>query len=80
MSSSGNNDGCMAILVLPIIAVWYIIKFVLAICACALVIPIRIFWLIITIPFKLFTGEDHSNDWADGDFMSAMWHVFFPEH
>jgi len=73
-----NDDGCLVILALPFIAAWYILKFVLAICACALVIPARIIWLWITIPVKIFTGEDHSADWDDGDFLASMWKVFFP--
>ncbi|MBR5678398.1 MAG: hypothetical protein IKX20_09735 [Paludibacteraceae bacterium] len=79
MSYYNQNDGCLTILALPLIAAWYIIKFVIAICACALVIPFRFIWLFITIPMKLFTGEDHSNDWGDGDFISSMWRVFFPD-
>lgn len=79
MSYYNQNDGCLTILALPLIAAWYIIKFAIAICACALVIPFRFLWLFITIPVKLFTGEDHSNDWEDGDFMNSMWRVFFPE-
>lgn len=80
MSYNGNNnDGCLLIFSLPFIAAWYIIKFVVAICACALVIPIRLIWLFITIPLKLFTGEDHSNDWEDMDFIGSVWRVFFPE-
>lgn len=73
-----NNDGCLAILALPLVVAWYILKFVVAICACALVIPARLIWLIITIPMTVFTGEDHSADWDDGDFMTAMWQLFFP--
>lgn len=71
-----NNDGGLVVFALPFILAWYIVKFVVAICAC--VIPARFIWLFITIPMKFFTGEDHSADWEDGDFMRAMWHVFFP--
>ena len=74
-----NNDGCLVIFALPFIALWYIIKFIAAIAACCLVIPARFIWLFITIPAHLFTGEDHTNDWEDMDFISGMWHVFFPE-
>ena len=78
MSYYRNNDGCLAILALPLIVVWYIAKFAVAICACALVIPARLIWLLITIPINIFTGNDHTADWEDGDFMSAMWSIFFP--
>ena len=73
-----NNDGCLAVLALPLIVAWYIVKFVVAICACALVIPARLIWLLITIPISIFTGNDHTADWEDGDFMAAMWNSFFP--
>lgn len=73
-----NNDGCLAVFALPLILAWYVIKFVLAICACALVIPVRLFWLLITIPISIFTGEDHTADWQDSDFMAAVWQIFFP--
>lgn len=78
MAYNGNSDGCLFIFALPFILAWYAVKFVLAICACALVIPVRLIWLIITVPVKIVTGEDHSADWEDSDFMSAMWQVFFP--
>ena len=78
MSYYSNNDGCLAFLALPIIAAWYILKFALAICACALVVPVRLIWLLVTIPICIFTGEDHTADWDDGDFMGGMWQVFFP--
>ena len=78
MAYYGKNDGCLVVFALPFILAWYIVKFAVAICACALVIPARFIWLFITIPMKLFTGEDHSADWDDGDFMSGMWHIFFP--
>ena len=73
-----NNDGCLVLLAIPIFLAWNILKGALAICACALVIPIRIIWLFVTIPINIFTGEDHTADWADEDFMSNMWHIFFP--
>ena len=63
---------------LPLIAASYIAKFAVAICACALVIPARLIWLLITIPITIFTGNDHTADWGDGDFMAAMWTAFFP--
>ena len=79
MGYYNNNSGCLAILAIPFFAAWYVVKFLLAIVACCLVVPVRIIWLLITIPAHLFTGEDHTNDWADADFMAGMWHVFFPE-
>ena len=78
MSYYGNNDGCLVILALPVILAWYVLKFALAICACALVVPVRLVWLLITIPINIFTGEDHTADWEDGEFMSGMWQLFFP--
>lgn len=78
MSYYRNNDGCLAVLALPLIVAWYIVKFAVAICACALVIPARLIWLLITIPISIFTGNDHTADWEDGDFMAAMWNIFFP--
>ncbi len=78
MSYYNNNDGCLAILALPLIVVWYIVKFVVALCVCALVIPARLIWLFITIPINIFTGHDHTADWEDGDFMAAIWNVIFP--
>ena len=78
MSYYGNNDGCLVILALPIIVAWYALKFALAICACALVVPVRLIWLIITIPISIITGNDHTDDWEDGEFMSGMWQIFFP--
>ena len=77
MSYYRNNDGCLAVLALPLIVAWYIVKFAAAICACALVIPARLIWLLITIPISIFTGNDHTADWEDGDFMAAMWNIFF---
>lgn len=74
-----NNDGCLVIFALPVILAWYAAKFVLAICACALVVPVRLIWLLFTIPAKIFTGEDHTADWEDSDFMASVWHIFFPE-
>jgi len=79
MGYNNSSDGCLMIFALPLIIVWYAAKFVLALGACLLVIPVRIIWLLITIPMRIFTGEDHSADWEDGAFMSAMWHVFSPE-
>lgn len=74
-----NDDGCLLILLgLPIIAAWNILKFILAVAACCLVVPVRIIWLMITIPVNILTGDDHTADWEDGDFMSAMWGLFFP--
>lgn len=78
MGYKSTNDGCLVIFALPFILAWYVLKFVLAIAACCLVIPVRIIWLLITIPVNIFTGEDHTADWDDGDFMCAMWSVFFP--
>lgn len=78
MGYYNSNDGCLVIFGLPLILAWYILKFMLAICACALVIPVRLIWLLITIPMTLFTGEDHTADWDDSDFLSSMWQVFFP--
>lgn len=78
MSYYGNNDGCLVILALPIIVAWYALKFALAICACALVVPVRLIWLIITIPISIITGNDHTDDWEDGEFMSGIWQIFFP--
>ena len=77
MGYNSTNDGCLFIFALPFIVAWYAAKFVLAIAACCLVIPVRIIWLMITIPVNIFTGEDHTADWDDGDFMSVMWNVFF---
>lgn len=76
---SNRNDGCAFILFLPFFLAWYVIKFVLAIAACCLVIPVRLLWLFITIPVCIFKGEDHTADWDDADFISSMWHIFFPE-
>ena len=74
-----NDDGCFFILfALPVIAAWNIVKLALAICACSLVIPIRLFWLMITIPMNILTGEDHTADWEDGDLISGIWQLFFP--
>ena len=78
MSYYRNNDGCLAVLALPLFVAWYIAKFAVAICACALVIPARLIWLLVTIPINIFTGNDHTADWEDGDFMAAMWNIFFP--
>ena len=78
MAYHNNNDGCLTILALPLMVVWYIVKFVVAICACALVIPIRLIWLFITIPINIFTGDDHTADWEDGGLMAAIWNAFFP--
>ena len=78
MGYKSTNDGCLFIFALPFIVAWYALKFVLAIAACCLVIPVRIIWLLITIPVNILTGEDHTADWDDVDFMSAMWNVFYP--
>ena len=78
MGYNSTNDGCLFIFALPFIVVWYVLKFVLAIAACCLVVPVRIIWLCLTIPVKMFTGEDHTADWDDVDFMASMWKVFFP--
>ena len=78
MGYNSTNDGCLFIFALPFIVVWYVLKFVLAIAACCLVVPVRIISLFLTIPVDMFTGEDHTADWDDVDFMSAMWNVFFP--
>ena len=78
MGYNSTNDGCLLIFAIPFIIAWYALKFVLAIAACCLVIPVRIAWLFITIPVNIFTGEDHTADWDDVDFMSAMWNIFFP--
>lgn len=73
-----NNDGYLIFFALPFIVAWHIIKFVLAIATCCLVVPVRFIWLFITIPAKIFTGEDHSNDWEDSDFINSVWRTFFP--
>ena len=76
-----NDDGCLATLVaLPLIVAWYVLKFALAICVCALVVPVRLIWLLITLPISIFTGEDHTADWDDGCFMGAIWNIFFPSN
>lgn len=80
MGYNSTNDGCLFIFAIPFIVAWYVLKFVLAIAACCLVVPVRIIWLLITIPVNIFTGEDHTADWDDGDFMSAMWNIFFPSN
>ena len=78
MGYNSANDGCLFLFAIPFIVAWYAIKFVIAIAACCLVIPVRFIWLFLTIPAKIFTGEDHTADWDDVDFMIAMWNVFFP--
>lgn len=78
MSYYSNNDGCFYILALPLILGWHIAKFVIAICACALVVPVRIAWLFVTIPIRIFTGEDHTADWEDSAFIGEVWSIFFP--
>lgn len=76
---SYNNDGCSFIFFLPFIIAYYVIKFALAIMACSLVVPVRIIWLLITIPVNIFTGEDHTADWQDSDFINSVWRMFFPK-
>lgn len=78
MGYNSTNDGCLFIFASSFIIAWYALKFVFAIAACCLVIPVRLVWLFITIPVNIFTGEDHTADWDDVDFMSAMWNIFFP--
>lgn len=74
-----NDGGCLGFLIILVIfGIWYIIKFILAIVACLLVIPVRIIYLLYAIPYGIFTGDDISNDWTDEEFVSAMWHIFFP--
>lgn len=80
MGYNNTNDGCLIIFALPFILAWYVLKFVLAIAACSIVVPVRIIWLFISIPINIFTGQDHTADWDDGDFMSAMWNVFSPKN
>lgn len=62
---------------LPFILAWYVVKIVVDISACALVIPARIIWHFFTISIKIFTGEELSADWEDGEYISAMLYVFF---
>ena len=73
-----SNDRCLVVFALPVILAWYVVKFALAICACALVVPVRIIWLLFTIPVNIFTGEDHTADWEDSDFLASVWQLFFP--
>ena len=79
MGYDNSSDGCFTILALPLILAWYAVKFVLAVGTCLLVIPVRIIWLLITIPMTIFTGEDHTAGWEDSYFMETMWRLFFPK-
>ncbi len=75
-----SNDGCLGIIIiLPIYLAFIIIKAVLAIAVSALVVPVRILWLLYSLPVWIFTGEDLSADWVDMDFISAVWDYFFPK-
>lgn len=75
-----GNDGCLGIIIiLPIYLAYLIVKFVLAIAVSALVVPVRLIWLIYSLPVKIFTGDDISADWDDMDFISAVWDYFFPK-
>lgn len=75
-----SNDGCLGIIIiLPIYLAFILVKAVLAIALSVLVIPVRLFWLLYSIPVRIFTGEDISADWEDMDFISAVWDYFFPK-
>ena len=75
-----SNDGCVGIIIiLPIYLAFIIVKAVLAIAVSVLVVPVRILWLLYSLPVWIFTGDDISADWDDMDFISAVWDYFFPK-
>lgn len=75
-----SNEGCLGIIIiLPIYLAYIIVKFVLAIAVSALVVPVRLIWLIYSLPVGIFTGKDITAEWDDMDFISAVWDYFFPK-